>query len=914
MNMNKGMNLHKKLLFLQIFIFFVGLNLNAQVLNPVSWQTKILKTDKQDEYILEWKAAIKDGWSIYSQYLESDDGPIRTSFEFDNKDGFDFLGQNVESGDRKEGFDKLFDMNVIKFSHEAIFKQRIKLNERSKPITGYLTFMTCDDTRCLPPSDVDFEFPLPEKPSESKSSEPAPKESSPTGSIEIPVERDLGNDVIEKPQQSSIVSQGAKEVKTSEAEKTEVDIEEKQDSEKLLQPVKWKVKIDGVQEDNYTVVLEAEIQDGWHIYGQEINGDGPIPTTITVDKGKHYEELGAFEDIGDNGVEEFDPFFELTLTKFKKKAIFQQGIKVLDSGAYISGGVEYMTCDATRCLPPDYIPFVVDFDAKRTLMGKDADAFLEQNTSSIDNDGKANAIAASGIGKQNIENGIIDQKISKITETYENPVGDCGEEDTARNAGAFWTFVKGFAGGLIALLTPCVFPMIPLTVSYFTKSSKTRAEGIKNGLFYGFSIIIIYVVIGLIINSIFGPTALNELSTNWIANVLFFLIFIAFAISFFGYYEITLPSSWSNRSDQMADKGGLIGIFFMAATLAIVSFSCTGPIIGTAIVDAAKSTLGPAVVMLGFSIALALPFGLFAAFPALLNALPRSGSWMNTVKVVLGFLELALALKFLSVADMTMHWGILPYELFMFLWIVIFALMAAYLFGFIRFPHDSPMKKLSISRGVWGVAAAAMAIYLVTGLMLNDKTGLYESKALMSGLAPPAYYNMFLPEPIPDKTIKTKYPSFSKCANNLDCFKDYYEGVQYAKEVDKPVLLDFTGFGCVNCRKTEEHIWDKERVWSKINNDYVLISLYVDDRKKLEEVLISKHQDKKLRNIGNKWADFQIVNFQQNSQPLYVMMTPNQEVLAKPRGYVDDVNGYAEFLNCGLDIYKKRKSGSIGMK
>ncbi|MGB4959979.1 MAG: cytochrome c biogenesis protein CcdA, partial [Saprospiraceae bacterium] len=498
----------------------------------------------------------------------------------------------------------------------------------------------------------------------------------------------------------------------------------------------------------------------------------------------------------------------------------------------------------------------------------------------------------------------INQKVVSLSTTYEQPLSDCGGTEEKKE-GLLWTFIFGFIGGLLALLTPCVFPMLPITISFFTKD--TRRKGWVNGLIYGASIIVIYVLIGLLITIFVGPEALNRLSTNWIANTLFFVIFIAFAFSFFGFYEITLPSSWSTKSDRMADKGGLIGIFFMAFTLALVSFSCTGPIIGTAIVQAATKGeyMGPFLVMLGFSSALALPFGLFAAFPAWLNTLPKSGSWMTSVKVVLGFLELALAFKFLSVADMTNGWGLLKYELFMGLWVLIFAGMALYLFGFIKFPHDSPLKKLSITRMAFGVGTIAIVAYLISGFRVNDKTGDYQALSLMSGLAPPAHYNFFIKPQDVDSAIKAKYPSYSKCANNINCFKDYFEGMAYAKEVNKPVMLDFTGHGCVNCRKTEEHIWVDDRIRGILNDSVVLISLYVDDDKKLSDVYISEHSGKKLRNVGNKWADFQIVNFQQNSQPLYVMTTNNQQVISKPRPFVEGIDGYLEFLNCSLSSVNK---------
>lgn len=368
----------------------------------------------------------------------------------------------------------------------------------------------------------------------------------------------------------------------------------------------------------------------------------------------------------------------------------------------------------------------------------------------------------------------------------------------------------------------------------------------------------------------------------------------------------------------MADQGGLLGTFFMAATLALVSFSCTGPIIGSALVESASNPMGPFIVMLGFSTALALPFGLFAAFPAWLNSLPQSGGWMTSVKVMLGFLELALALKFLSVADYTFHWGILRYELFLGLWVIIGIAMILYLLGYIRFPHDAPLKKVSPSRWAFIGLLAFTTAYLASGFMYNDDTKSYRSPSLLSGLAPPSVYNFFLPAPEVNADLKKQYPSFTKCANNIDCFKDYYEGLDYAKKNDMPVLLDFTGYGCVNCRKTEDNIWVMDDVRNNISQNFVLISLYVDDPSKLDKIIYSKAQNKKLRNVGNMWADFQIANFAQNSQPLYVLMSPDEKVLARPVGYLDgwsDWEEYDQYLNCGLQTFKKLKEDkSLGMK
>lgn len=923
----------------------------SQVLKPVKWSTDY-KQISDNEFDLIYIATIKDGWSIYSQYLESDDGPVRTSFEYDAGDHFSLSGKNKEEGNKKEGFDALFDMNVIKFDKSVTFTQRVKATDLSKPITGYLTFMTCDKSRCLPPTDVDFEFKLESKTKSAAGDSGAttPKEeikkvestvkteASQTPKIEKPEPPKKANSAVSSVKETvdktkdkissaastaSTAVQSAKdkvqdkaeEVKTQIASKAEaatdqisIDLgsDDNSGGSKLLDPVKWKFNTKKTGADEYEVQFIATLDKGWTIYSQFTADDGPVPTAFTFDEGDHYELLGKATEDGKKK-EGPDPLFDnVNVIKYVEgNVVFTQKVKVTDTSKPLSGFLTYMTCDKKQCLPPKDVDFWIDPASTQSLLGAAASEKIDQLTANANP--TTNTIASSSSAKMNLDGNVLDNKIPKIRETYVNPIGDCGKEDIADDQSLFWTFVMGFAGGLLALLTPCVFPMIPLTVSFFTKGSKDRASGIKNGLIYGLSIIAIYVTIGLVITGLFGATALNELSTNWIANTLFFAIFIFFAISFFGYFEITLPSSWTNKSDAMADKGGLLGTFFMAFTLALVSFSCTGPIIGSALVQSATNALGPFTVMLGFSSALALPFGLFAAFPAWLNSLPRSGSWMNSVKVVLGFLELALALKFLSVADMTMHWGILGYEIFLGLWIVIFAAMTLYLFGFIKFPHDSPVHKLSIPRIGFGLASLAWTIYLCTGFMFNDKTMNYNSLSLMSGLAPPAYYNYFLPEApetTPNPEIKKRYASFTKCANNLDCFKDYYEGLSYAKETNKPILLDFTGYGCVNCRKTEEHIWIVDDIWEKINDDYVLISLYVDDRKKLEQMLISKNTKEKLRNIGNKWADFQIVNFEQNSQPLYVMMTPDEEVLAKPRGFIDDVQGYSEFLDCGLQTFK----------
>lgn len=663
---------------------------------------------------------------------------------------------------------------------------------------------------------------------------------------------------------------------------------EDSETNQVLDPVKWSYDLVDLGDDTYEFTFTADIQENWTVYSLYTEDNGPMPTSINFETEGGYSLLGRASEEGKKK-EGPDPLFDdVNVIKFLsgEDYVIKQKFKA-EGATELKGYLTYMTCDNEKCLPPTNVDFVFN------LGGEKAGAQTSANV---------------GSGLPFTEGDMVDQRIPSVIETYANPVGDCEGGEESGDRGLLMSFIFGFLGGLLALLTPCVFPMIPLTVSFFTKD--TKRKGWVNGLIYALSIIVIYVALGLILTAVFGPEALNRLSTNWIANTLFFLIFVVFAFSFFGYYEITLPSSWSTKSDSMADKGGFLGIFFMAFTLALVSFSCTGPIIGSAIVTAASNAVGPAIVMLGFAIALALPFGLFAAFPAWLNTLPQSGGWMNSVKVVLGFLELALAFKFLSVADMTNHWGFLRYELFMIIWVIIFALLTLYLFGIIKFPHDSPLRKRSLPRMLTAFASLAFTIYLVTGFFNNDKTGNYNSLGALSGLAPPAHYNFFKPAQEVDQDIKAEYPSYTMCANNIPCFKDYYEGLAYAKKENKLVFLDFTGYGCVNCRKVEEHIWVRDEIRDKLKNEFVLVSLYVDDDKKLSETKISMRENNpKIRNVGNKWADFQIVNFQQNSQPLYVMMTPDEEVLAKPRGYRQNegVKEYNDYMECGLQTFENGK-------
>ncbi len=926
----------RSLLTILSSIILLGLA-QAQIQDPVKW-TVTAEALGGDEHLLTFTAKIDDPWTVYSQYT-SDDGPVPTSINYESE-GFEKIGKAEESGHKKEGMDKMFEVEVIKFLADQpfIIKQKLKAPSGTE-VSGYLTYMTCNAEMCLPPTDVDFSFILKGDATPTKAKTPpstTPAEEKSTDSKLVKTVTNTGaaaavtgaatevaskvNSTKEKV--STSISDVVEKAKSSEAKIVNIKgatdgINISGDNIKiggvstqnqsgatsepapgaLLNPVSWDLAMKPLGDNTYEIKYTATIEDQWTVYSQFTSDEGPVPTAITYET-EGVEQLGKGTEEGYKKEGPDKLFDNVEVVKFLSNKPFVITHKIKTTADKFKGYLTYMTCDSEQCLPPTDVDFA--FDVK-TSQRMDYDDFDKAKAAPMTGSDLAS------IGAK-IDGEFLDNRIPKLSASYKSPAANCGTVE-AENSRSIWsTFFFGFLGGLIALLTPCVFPMIPLTVSFFTKD--TKRKGWVNGLIYALSIIVIYVALGLGLTAMFGEEALNRLSVNWIANTLFFLIFIVFAFSFFGYYEIRLPSSWSTKTDGMADKGGLMGIFFMAFTLALVSFSCTGPIIGTAIVQAASSGagFGPAIVMGGFALGLALPFGVFAAVPALLNSLPRSGGWMNSVKVVLGFLELALAFKFLSVADLTNHWGFLRYELFMAIWVLCFAGMSAYLFGLFKFPHDSPVTKLSLTRKIFAFAALAFTIYLATGFVPNKKTQSYNSKAAMSGLAPPSSYNFFLKEPAVDKDIKAKYPSYTMCANSIPCFKDYYEGKAFAKAQGKPVFLDFTGHGCVNCRKTEELIWVDDEVRNKLMNDWVLVSLYVDDDKKLEKTYKSKTREgKKIRNVGNMWADFQILNFDQNSQPLYVMMTSDEEVLAKPRGFKTGVQDYVDYMDCGYTAWGKAK-------
>ncbi|WP_152286976.1 protein-disulfide reductase DsbD family protein [Flavicella marina] len=625
--------------------------------------------------------------------------------------------------------------------------------------------------------------------------------------------------------------------------------------------IKWETNVEATAENEYTLLFKAKLKDGWHLYSQHLEEGGPLATEFTFEKaGVDYELIGTTKESETHSA--YEEIFEMETAYFEHEAIFKQKIKTLAPNiTNITISAAYQTCDDQACTfePGELLEFSLSENGTQPNVSEKITVMSEKLSAALD---------------LNIGN-----REKYLTSEDEN---------STEGKGLSTIFLLGFFGGLIALLTPCVFPMIPLTVSFFTKQSSSKKKGVSNALLYGFFITFIYLLLSLPFHFLdsLDPEILNSISTNVWLNIGFFVIFMMFAFSFFGYFEITLPHSWSDKMDSASDIGGIIGIFFMALTLAIVSFSCTGPILGSLLVGALSSDGGAMQLtfgMVGFGAALALPFTLFALFPNWLNNLPKSGGWLNTVKVVLGFLEVALALKFLSNADMVQHWGLLKREVFVGIWIVVFIGLSLYAFGKIKFPHDGPIQKLSLGRKLTGITSTVFSFYLISGLFFNT------SLSLLSGFAPPKFYSI--------------YETKTDCPLDLNCFKDFDEGLAYAKATNKPILLDFTGWACVNCRKMEENVWSNPEVYNELEK-FVLISLYVDDRKELpkEEQFRFKKSNGKTKNIktiGAKWATFQAINFETASQPFYVQLSPDLKLLNHPEKYTD-TNSYLNWLKTGL--------------
>ena len=665
-------------------------------------------------------------------------------------------------------------------------------------------------------------------------------------------------------------------------------------------PVKWSTSVEKISDTEYNLITTATIEAKWHLYSQNVPADGPIPTSFLFKKSADFKVVG--KTLEDKGVTVHDPVFDMEIKYFENKAVFKQRVKINNTKAFkILGEVEFMVCDDASCLPPTTIDLTFLIPANKATAAivntdKNTEVSEEPNADSVND----TIQATETIG-------------DKTKEDNKEPVAAVAASNTNKtsNKSLLTIFIIAFFSGFAALLTPCVFPMIPMTVSFFTKQSKSKAEGIRNAIIYGISIVLIYVLLGLLVSAVFGADALNALSTNVWFNIIFFLLLVVFAVSFLGAFEIVLPSSWGTKVDAQADRGGIIGIFFMALALAIVSFSCTGPIVGTLLVEAAAggNQIGPIVGMLGFSLALAIPFALFAAFPGWLNSLPKSGGWLNTVKVVLGFLELALAFKFLSNADLVLqlHW--LEREVFLSIWITIFMALAFYLFGKIQLPHDSPLTHISVGRLSLGMLSLAFAIYMIPGL--------WGAPLNLISAFPPAQHYSESPYGVGFSRMNSGMPSGENIEipdgahlmppHNILAFNDYDKGLAYAKKVNKPVMIDFTGHACVNCRKMEQNVWPKDEILPILKNEVVLISLYVDDKRPLavgEEIESKLYPGKKLKYIGQKWSEFQIINYGANAQPFYVLMDHNEENLIEPVAYTPNVEEYHNWLKKGIENFK----------
>ena len=660
----------------------------------------------------------------------------------------------------------------------------------------------------------------------------------------------------------------------------------------IQEPVKFKSELKTSQAGEAEVVFTGTIDKGWHVYSTDLGDGGPISATFNVESISGAELVGKLKPVGKE-VAAFDKLFEMKVRYFENTAQFVQKLKLTGGEYKVEGFLEYGACNDENCLPPTQVPFKFSGKAEGTAVNgpaadKAADAGNVELEKSSDTAQTA-AMAVIGGAESNTGINVAGDGTTDLWKPVIDELQALGETVSQEDMSWIYIFITGFVGGLLALFTPCVWPIIPMTVSFFLKRSKDKKKGIRDAWTYGASIVVIYVGLGLLVTGIFGANALNSLSTNAVFNIFFFLMLVVFAASFFGAFEITLPSKWSNAVDSKAEKtGGLLSIFLMAFTLSLVSFSCTGPIIGFLLVQVSTTgnMIAPAIGMLGFAIALALPFTLFALFPSWLKSMPKSGGWMNVIKVTLGFLELAFALKFLSVADLAYGWRILDRETFLALWIVLFALLGFYLLGKVKFPHDDDDTKVSVPRFFMALASLAFAVYMLPGLWGAPLKA-------VSAFAPP---------------MQTQ--DFNLYNNEVHAkFDDYDLGMEYARQHGKPVMLDFTGYGCVNCRKMELAVWTDPKVSDIINNDYVLITLYVDNKTLLSSPvkIMENGTERTLRTVGDKWSYLQRVKFGANAQPFYVLIDNEGKPLNKSYSYDESIPKYIEFLQTGLENYKKEK-------
>lgn len=652
----------------------------------------------------------------------------------------------------------------------------------------------------------------------------------------------------------------------------------------MQDPVQFKAEWKEISATEAEIVFTGTIDAGWHVYSTELGDGGPTSATFNIDEIKGAELVGKLTP-GAGEIDKMDPIFGMQVRYFEKSAKFTQKVKLTGGDYVIKGYLEYGACNDENCLPPTAVDFSYSGKAQAAAQAPSVQPSDQPKTpapvSEVKEDSATMAVDSTASAPVQL----------KGTNDYWKPVikelSEFGETQQQDTHSWVYIFFAGVVGGLLALFTPCVWPIIPMTVSFFLKRTKDKKKGIRDAWTYGASIVVIYVALGLAITLIFGASALNALSTNAIFNIFFFLMLVVFAASFFGAFEITLPSKWSNAVDSKAEATtGLLSIFLMAFTLSLVSFSCTGPIIGFLLVEVSTtgSIIAPALGMLGFAIALALPFTLFAMFPSWLKSMPKSGGWMNVIKVVLGFLELAFALKFLSVADLAYGWRLLDRETFLALWIVIFGLLGFYLLGKIKFPHDDDSTKVGVGRFFLALISLAFAVYMVPGLWGAPLKA-------VSAFAPPMQtqdFNLY------DDEVHAK-------------FQDFDAGMEYARQQGKPVMIDFTGYGCVNCRKMELAVWTDPQVSKMLKDDYVLITLYVDEKAKLPEPIkiMENGKERTLRTVGDKWSYLQRSKFGANAQPFYVLIDNEGNPLNKSYSYDEDVAKYIDFLQTGLKNYKK---------
>ena len=646
-----------------------------------------------------------------------------------------------------------------------------------------------------------------------------------------------------------------------------------QSQAQIENPVKWSYSAQKTGKNEANILIKADIQKGWHLYSQFIEDGGPIPTSFTFSPSKDFKLEGKVSE-SPKAVTAFDPNFGMKIAWHETQVVFTQKIKTTNDKFILKGVLEYMVCNNNKCLPPTEQEFNIPVNVSEVATATPVDT-----------------AAPSAVNTE--------LKVEEPNTITSPKSGD-----------SLWAiFIAGFLGGLAAFFMPCIYPMIPLTVSFFTKKSGSRAKGIQSAALYGFFIVAIYVSLGLVITLLFGTSALNEAASSATFNLLFFGLLLIFALSFLGAFEITLPAALVNKMDAESNRSGLIGLFFMSFTLALVSFSCTGPIIGTLLVDAVSkgAYLGPAMGMFGFSLALAIPFTLFAIFPSWLKEMPKSGGWLNTVKVSLGFLELALAFKFLSNVDLAYHWGILNRDIFLIIWIVIFAFWGLYLLGKIKLAHDSDLSFISLSRLLFAMLIWSFTLYMVPGLWGAPL------KAINAWLPPAStqefdLYSKQFTSTAPVESATKKYANLFHAPYGLNAYYDYEEGLAAAKQQNKPVLLDFTGWSCTNCRKMEASVWADAEVLKRLKNDYILISLYVDDKTALaeNEKYTSNFSGKTIKTLGQKWSDFQASTFGTNSQPYYVLVDTEGKQLVAPQAFNLDINNYIRFLDDGKATFNKK--------